>query len=401
MSYFISDKEKQLFGINILMTQAHTKTQVEESDKHFMSMALSLARQAKGTTFPNPSVGAVIVKNNEIVATGATAFCGGPHAEKAALTKAGSRCRGCTMYVTLEPCCHFGRTGPCTDAIIKAGVKRVVVSVSDQNPLVRGKGIRALRNHGIAVELGLLADEAMRINEDFFFWITKGRPWVSVKLAMTLDGRITDAVGASKWITSVEARTYAHELRARHAAIGVGYRTLEKDNPRLTVRHVKGADPVRFVFSSTADTPPRSYFVTLARGACPGHTGGPARLPKSILVVSGGKSCVKQRLDNGLGLWYTGTRDRQESLHAFLQMAHEEEISSVLIEGGQRLVSGFLESRLVNRLYLFFGNRIVGGGLAGISFEGGLPLDRSIVLDKMEITRLGGDFLVTGIPVGR
>jgi diaminohydroxyphosphoribosylaminopyrimidine deaminase / 5-amino-6-(5-phosphoribosylamino)uracil reductase len=401
MSYFISDKEKQLFEIKILMTQTRKIKQFEESDVRFMSMALSLARQAKGSTFPNPSVGAVIVKNNEIVATGATSFCGGPHAEKVALTKAGPRSRGSTMYVTLEPCCHFGRTGPCTEAIIEAGIKRVFVSVSDPNPLVCGRGVRMLRSHGIAVEMGLLRDEAWFINEDFFFWITKGRPWVSVKLAMTLDGRITDAAGASRWITSKEARTYAHTLRARHAAVGVGYRTLEKDNPRLTVRHVKGADPVRFVFSSTADVPSTSYFVTRARGACRSRAAGPARLPKSILVVSGGRSCVKQRLDNGLGLWYTGTRDRQESLHAFLRMAREEEISSVLIEGGQRLASRFLESRLVNRLYLFFGNRIVGGGLAGISFEGGLQLDRSIVLDNMEITRLGGDFLVTGIPIGR
>ena len=303
------------------------------------------------------------------------------------------------MYVTLEPCNHFGRTGPCTEAIIDAGIKRVFVAVTDANPLVAGKGIRRLREKGMDVKVGLCKDEAVRINEDFFFWITKKLPWVSVKLAMTLDGRIADANGASKWITSIDARRYVHALRARHAAIGIGCRTLVKDNPRLTVRHGKGGEPVRFVFSSTVAVPSTSYFVTQSRQFLHGNqaTAGPLASSRSILVVRGGKSCVKQSLDNGMALWYTGTPDRQESLRVFLQMAHEEELSSVLIEGGQQLASQFIESRLANRLYLFFGNRIIGGGLAGIAFRRGLALDRSLFLKKMEVKRLGSDVLITGL----
>jgi diaminohydroxyphosphoribosylaminopyrimidine deaminase/5-amino-6-(5-phosphoribosylamino)uracil reductase len=361
-----------------------------EHDMHFMSLALRLADVVKGTTFPNPAVGAVIVKNGAIVGKGATSFCGGPHAEKNALDAAKGKARGATLYVTLEPCCHFGKTAPCTGAIIDAGIKRVFVSVKDPNPLVHGKGIRALQRHGIEVVTGLMADDAMRINEDFFFWITKHRPWVSVKLAMTLDGRIADTEGASKWITSVEARNFGHRLRARHAAIGIGRATLEKDNPKLTVRHGKGPNPVRFVFSSKASAPSGSYFVAIAKTAS-----------RSILVVRGGTSCSREKLANGVEIWRTGARDKTESLHSFLAMAGSEGLSSVLIEGGSALASSFIENRLANRLYLIYGNRILGGGLPALAFSRGLALDKSIKLDSPEAVRLGCDVMVTGLVTRR
>jgi diaminohydroxyphosphoribosylaminopyrimidine deaminase/5-amino-6-(5-phosphoribosylamino)uracil reductase len=355
-----------------------------------MSLAIRLAEVVKGTTFPNPAVGAVIVKNGNIVGKGATSYCGGPHAEKNALEAAQGKARGATLYVTLEPCCHFGKTAPCTGAIIDAGIKRVFVSVKDPNPLVRGKGVLALRRHGIEVVTGLLADDATRINEDFFFWITKHRPWVSVKLAMTLDGRIADAEGASQWITSVEARNFGHRLRARHAAIGIGRATLEKDDPKLTVRHGKGPNPVRFVFSSKAAAPSGSYFVAIAK-----------KLSRSILVVAGGASCSREKLKNGVEIWRTGTTDKNESLHSFLQMAGNEGLSSVLIEGGSNLASSFIENRLANRLYLLYGNKILGGGLPALAFSRGLALDKCIKLDRMETMRLGGDMMVTGLAARR
>jgi diaminohydroxyphosphoribosylaminopyrimidine deaminase / 5-amino-6-(5-phosphoribosylamino)uracil reductase len=363
-----------------------TINKFNKRDVHFMSLAIKLAEEVKGTTFPNPAVGAVIVKNGDIIGKGATSYCGGPHAEKNALDVAKGKALGATLYVTLEPCCHFGKTSPCTDAIIDSGIKRVFVSGKDPNPLVYGKGIRLLRKRGIEVVTGLMEDEANRINEDFFFWITRHRPWVSVKLAMTLDGRIADAGGASQWITSIEARNYGQYLRARHAAIGVGHTTLEKDDPKLTVRHGKGPNPVRFVFSSKASAPSGSYFVAIAK-----------KVSRSIFVMCGGASCSKEKLKNGVEIWRTGTTDKNKSLRSFLQMAGNEGLSSVLIEGGSKLASSFIENRLANRLYLFYGNKILGGGLPGLAFSRCLALDKCIKVDHMETIRLGGDIMVTGL----
>jgi diaminohydroxyphosphoribosylaminopyrimidine deaminase/5-amino-6-(5-phosphoribosylamino)uracil reductase len=357
-----------------------------EQDLHFMSLAIQMAQEVKGATFPNPAVGAVIVKNGNIVGKGATSYCGGPHAEKNALDAAKAKAQGATLYVTLEPCCHFGKTSPCTCAIIDAGIRRVHVSIKDPNPLVQGKGIRSLRKRGIEVVTGLMEDEANRINEDFFFWITKQRPWVSVKLAMTLDGRIADAGGASQWITSIEARNFGHYLRARHAAIGIGRATLEKDDPKLTVRHGKGPNPVRFVFSSKASAPSGCYFVAIAK-----------KVSRSILVVCDGASSSQEKLKNGMEIWRTGTTDRNESLHSFLKMAGNEGLSSVLIEGGSALASSFIENRLANRLYLLYGNKILGGGLPGLAFSRSLALDKCIKVDQMETMRLGRNIMVTGL----
>jgi diaminohydroxyphosphoribosylaminopyrimidine deaminase/5-amino-6-(5-phosphoribosylamino)uracil reductase len=351
-----------------------------------MSLAINLAQEVKGTTFPNPAVGAVVVKNGDIAGKGATSYCGGPHAEINALEAARGKARGATMYVTLEPCCHFGKTSPCTAAIVGAGIRRVYAACKDPNPLVNGRGISLLKKSGIQVITGLMEAEAERINEDFFFWINKKSPWVSVKLAMTLDGRIADASGASQWITSKEARNYGHYLRARHAAIGVGRATLEKDDPKLTVRHGKGPNPVRFVFSSKAAVPSGSYFVASAK-----------KVSRSILVVCDGASSSQEKLANGMEIWRTGTTDRNESLHSFLQMAGNEGLSSVLIEGGGALASSFIENRLVNRLYLFYGNKILGGGLPGLAFSRSLALDKSITLNRLETMSLGKDFMVTGL----
>ena len=375
------------------MTDSRSLIKRSDTDIHFMSIALRLADSIKGRTFPNPSVGAVIVKNNEVIGTGATGECSGPHAEINALKMAGSRSRGATMYVTLEPCCHYGRTGPCTDAIIRSGIRAVYLSIKDPNPLVNGRGMHLLRENGITVVAGIGEKEAARINEDFFFWIAHHRPWVSIKLAMTLDGCIADGTGNSKWITSAAARKFAHDIRRRHAAIAIGAATLEKDNPKLTVRHGFHGNPVRFVFSSKEIVPFTSCF---ASRVGPGkHSGKKGQ--RSVLVVSGG-SRSKQMRENGVELWRTGVRDMTDSLRAFLEMADEENICSVLVEGGRRLVSCFLESRLANRLYLFYGNKIIGNGIMGTSFKTGLPVARPIVLVEMEFHRFKNDIMISGIP---
>lgn len=357
-----------------------------EKDKFFMSMALRLAEKAKGTTFPNPAVGAVIVKDGAVVGKGATASGGVPHAEKIALKRAGAQAFDATMYVTLEPCDHFGKSPPCTDAIIAAGIKSVVVSIADPNPLVSGRGLRTLKKNGVRVGLGLMREKAYLLNEDFFWAITRKMPWITLKLALTLDGRIADARGKSRWITSVASRSLAHDLRRRHAAIAVGGATLKKDDPKLTVRHVKGPDPIRIVFSSTTRLPAASYFVR------------DAHRTRSIVAVAAGANQIKKKCANGVEIWYTGNRSPEKSILSFLRMAYSEGITSILVEGGQKLATSFLENRLVNRLYLFYGNKILGAGREAFSFDKGLPLENALVLKQGTIKVLGPDIMVTGIP---
>jgi diaminohydroxyphosphoribosylaminopyrimidine deaminase/5-amino-6-(5-phosphoribosylamino)uracil reductase len=362
-----------------------------QKDHDFMAQAVQLAWAAKGKTFPNPAVGAIIVSKGKIVGTGATEKCGGPHAERVALKKAGKKAAGATLYVTLEPCCHFGRTSPCTDAIIRAGIKRVVTAIKDPNPLVNGKGVAKLRAARIRVDTGLLQDEAASVNEDFFWAITKKRAWITLKLASTLDGRIADSGGDSRWITGSEAREFGHELRRTHAAVAIGRATLERDDPRLTprltVRHVSGFSPARIVFTSREKIPVRTYFYKHAKEA------------RSIVVVSGkGRKRIARDSRTGLEYWYTGVKDAREHLLVFTKIAFENDITSVLVEGGQKLASSFLESGLVNRVYLFYGNKILGRGIEGLRFNRGLPINKGISLKKKEILLFPDTVGITGIP---
>jgi diaminohydroxyphosphoribosylaminopyrimidine deaminase/5-amino-6-(5-phosphoribosylamino)uracil reductase len=356
-----------------------------DKDKHYMRRALGLALRAKGTTFPNPAVGAIVVNKDKIVGTGKTAPAGGDHAENEALRKAGAKAWGATLYVTLEPCCHFGRTAPCTDAIIYSGVKRVVAAAIDPNPLVNGKGLRHLIKAGISVETGLFADRAFRLNEDFFWSIVHKSPWVTLKLATTLDGKIADIHGNSKWISSKTARKFVHELRRRHAAVVVGGRTLRADNPRLTVRAVPGKSPVRVVFSRHKRFSPDLFFVKSAREI------------RSIVVRPGGRYGAKETDAHGVEFWCTGKTGLAEVIKAFLSLVYKEGLTSVLVEGGREIASAFLELRLVNRLYVFYGNRLIGNGRSVLEFNRGLVIERSKKLDTMEFRRFNDTFMVTGL----
>jgi diaminohydroxyphosphoribosylaminopyrimidine deaminase / 5-amino-6-(5-phosphoribosylamino)uracil reductase len=383
----------------------NARSQFSAADESFMRRALVLADRAKGLTFPNPAVGAVIVNAaGRVVGEGATGVCGGPHAERRALKQAGGAAVGATMYVTLEPCSHFGRTPPCADAVIEAGVGAVVAAVKDPNPLVNGKGFRRLRAHGIAVRTGLLAKEAALVNEDFFWAAANRRPWVALKLAMTLDGRIADCGGGSKWITSAASRRIVQDIRRRHGAIGVGAGTLAADDPKLTARcGRKTYYPARIVFSSTENIPKNSYFMTRADEA------------RTIVVIkNNNKSKRKEGIDRrgidnkpvdtnrridkngGVEYWYTGSSDDAESINTFLDMAYAEGINSILIEGGRRVASAFLENGFVNKLYLFYGGRIFGDGLDGLSFSRGLAVDNPLILDGVSYQQIGDDLLATG-----
>ncbi|MBD3393510.1 MAG: bifunctional diaminohydroxyphosphoribosylaminopyrimidine deaminase/5-amino-6-(5-phosphoribosylamino)uracil reductase RibD [Chitinivibrionales bacterium] len=355
-----------------------------EFDALHMDRALALARRAKGRTRPNPAVGAVITRGNAVVGQGSTQRCGGPHAEVMALRQAGRKAQGATMYVTLEPCCHHGRTPPCTDRIVSSGIRRVVVAISDPNPLVAGKGVRQLRKAGIDVARGLRGVEARAINEDYFWAITERRPWVCVKLAVTLDGRIADHTGKSKWITNAAARSFVQHLRGTHAAVAVGAATLRADNPRLTVRCAGTLSPARVVFARSPRAGRRSRFR---------RTAGTYR---SILVCPGARAGMKSVCADGVEVWRTGRAARPENLRVFEQMAFDEGMTSILVEGGRELASSFLEAGMVNRLYLFYGNRLLGGGLEAIRFHTALPLARGQVVTDMRLFEFDGSFAVTG-----
>jgi len=375
------------------------RPQFSAADESFMRRALALADRAKGSTFPNPAVGAVVVDAaGRVVGEGATGVCGGPHAERRALKRAGVAAAGSTMYVTLEPCSHFGRTPPCVDAIIEAGVGAVVAAVKDPNPLVNGKGLRRLRAHGVAVRTGLLAKEAALVNEDFFWAVANRRPWVALKLAMTLDGRIADCGGGSKWITSPASRMAVQEIRRRHGAVGVGYGTLAADDSKLTARcGGKTYYPARIVFASTENIPKDTYFMTHANEA------------RTIVVVKDNRVGKRKkgidrqgintnRIDKrgGVEYWHTGSSGDAESINTFLDMAYAEGINSILIEGGRRVASAFLEGGFVNKVYLFYGNKIFGDGLSGLSFSRGLTVDNPLVLGDVSYQQIGDDFLATG-----
>ncbi|NLD92087.1 MAG: bifunctional diaminohydroxyphosphoribosylaminopyrimidine deaminase/5-amino-6-(5-phosphoribosylamino)uracil reductase RibD [Fibrobacter sp.] len=358
-----------------------------KTDRFYIRMAYSLAKKAKGLTFPNPAVGAVIVKDGKVIGKGATQFAGGHHAEKIALFEAGELACDATLYVTLEPCCHFGRTPPCTDAIIKAGISRVVITQKDPNPLVSGKGIKQLRESGIRVDDGIFEKEAPCLNEDYYWSIQHKKCWITLKLAMTLDGRIADGSNISKWITSEKSRSYVHELRRMHAAVGVGRSTLDYDNPQLTVRHKKGYNPARVIFSSSADTPVNSYFFQHAHDT------------RSIVVVRSETSKIKVDEKSGIEYWFTGELDHSKSMNIFREIAYSYGISSIFVEGGQRIASLLLEKQMVNRVYFFYGNRILGAGREGLQFSRGLSMPNCISLDNIELKSFSNDMMITGTPV--
>jgi diaminohydroxyphosphoribosylaminopyrimidine deaminase/5-amino-6-(5-phosphoribosylamino)uracil reductase len=354
----------------------------------YLARAFELAWSVKGKTIPNPAVGAVIVKDDRIVGEGATAVWGGPHAEITALKKAGTLARNGTLYVTLEPCCHYGRTPPCTDAIISAGITRTIVALRDPNPLVNGKGIRTLRSHGIDVVTGPMRAEAAILNEDYIWSITRRRAFITLKLALTLDGRIADTSGDSKWITSPRLRKIVHNLRREHAAVAVGKGTLISDNPKLDVRHGRKAKPCRIVFTSDSVLPAESFFCRNA-----------AETRSIIVIRKRGQRYITVDADSGIEHWYTGTSDHTESMHVFTEMAFSERITSILAEGGQRIASVLLDAGLVNRLYLFFGNRILGNGKPGILIKPGFQISNCISLAERKIITTGNDMYITGIPV--
>jgi diaminohydroxyphosphoribosylaminopyrimidine deaminase/5-amino-6-(5-phosphoribosylamino)uracil reductase len=372
-----------------------------DADHHFMRQALRLAERGRGSTRPNPVVGALLVKGGKVLARGFHHRAGLPHAEIVALAKLGMRAPGATLYVTLEPCCHHNRTGPCTEAILSSGIRRVVVGCCDENPLVSGRGIVLLRRAGLDIETGCLMEECHRQNRGFFSWIRRKRPWVTLKAAATLDGLIGDRrecerEGAARWITGEPARDRAHLLRAEHDALLVGVGTVLSDDPRLTVRlraEAKPAvrTPLRVVLDSRLRTPPTAALLQPSRDKQPALivAAEPRRRDRYLLL--------RRRKLEAAGaevMFVPHDHAGRVSLPSLLRALAAREVQSLLVEGGSRIHGAFISQRLVDGVALFLAPRLVGSGVPIV--EGpGLDWKRPIKLGSLNTQTLGLDVLIT------
>ncbi|MBI5903731.1 MAG: bifunctional diaminohydroxyphosphoribosylaminopyrimidine deaminase/5-amino-6-(5-phosphoribosylamino)uracil reductase RibD [Deltaproteobacteria bacterium] len=355
------------------------------SHVRFMRAAIVLARKGLGSTSPNPAVGAVIVRNKKIIAGGYHRKAGLPHAEVEALRVAGAAAKGAALYVTLEPCCKWGRTPPCTEAIIRSGIKKVVAGMMDPNPGVSGRGTRALRAAGIEVVSGVLDDECNRINEGYIKHITTGLPFVTLKLASTLDGRIATSMGESKWITGREARGFVHRLRAINDAVMVGVSTVLKDDPELTVRLARGRDPARVVLDSNLRIPLSAK--VFKEGA---------RL--LIFTIAGaGRAKASMAADRGAEvITVAGSKDGVD-IKRVLREIGKRGVTSVLVEGGGRVAASLLKKGLADKLVLFISPIALGSdGLPSIGPLGIKRLKDAPRLERMASRKIGPDIVLEG-----
>lgn len=351
-----------------------------KTDEYYMGCALELAKNGNACS-PNPQVGCVIVRDGEVIGRGWHDCCGGPHAEVAAVRDAGGVIEGAEVFVTLEPCSHFGKTPPCADMLVEKRAARVVAGIMDPNPKVAGRGLEKLRAAGIEVRCGVLEEECRWANRGFLRRITSGRPWVTIKCASSLDGRIALANGESKWITGEESRRRVHAMRAANDAVVTGVGTVLADNPMLTVRQAPGKTPMRVVFDRRLRTPVSAKMLS----------------EDGVVIFTSGDA------DEGRGemLWMTGAHvewidHRADFLAESLKRLGKMGVNYLMVEAGPTLTSAFIESELCDELALFMAPKIIG---AGRSFTDGLKIERlaeAHLLQNIEIERCGEDLLIKG-----
>ena len=358
------------------------------SKEFYMRRALELAKQGMGYTSPNPMVGCVIVKDGKIVAEGYHERCGEYHAERNALLRCKEDVTGAEAYVTLEPCCHHGKTPPCTEIIIERGIKKVYIGSMDSNPLVGGKGVKILQEAGIEVECGILKEECDKLNEVFFHYIEKKTPFVVMKYAMTLDGKIAAYTGDSKWVTGEAARNHVQMLRKKYSGILVGIGTVKEDNPMLNCRIQEGVNPTRIICDShlaIADNIECNIVKT-------------AKDIKTIVAYAQAEEEKKKVLEHaGIILVQAGNKEKI-ALKLLLNKRGAMGIDSILVEGGGKIHGSFLEEDLVNKVYAYIAPKLVGGENAktpvgGKGFE---KMSDARMLKDIQVEQLGDDILVSG-----
>ena len=353
------------------------------TDERFMRRALALARKGEGSVSPNPLVGAVIVRNGRIIAEGFHHCCGENHAEIDAIRHATEPIAGATFYITLEPCSHHGRTPPCVETLIAHRPGRVVVGAVDPNPLVSGKGIEALRQNGIETEVGVLEEACRESNRVFFKYIRTGLPYVTLKFAQTLDGRIAAASGHSRWISSSPSLRFAHRLRAVHDAILVGAGTVLTDNPELTCRLVRGRDPLRIVVDSRLRLSPDATVFSDGK--------------KTLAVATRRAPAENRRLleKKGIEVLETGEDPAgRVDLRELLTLLGKREISSLLVEGGATVATSFLKENLADRLIVILAPKIIGEGINAIGDLGIRRMDDALGFSFQQVTRRGSDLIL-------
>lgn len=360
----------------------------EPSDEAYMDLALKLAERGRGWASPNPMVGAVIVKEGRILGQGYHARCGDLHAERAALAACTEDPRGATLYVTLEPCCHHGRQPPCTEAILAAGIRRVVVGSGDPNPKVAGKGLAMLRAAGVEVREHVAEAACTRLNQVFFHYIRTGLPYVVLKYAMSLDGKIASYTGASQWITGEEARQHVHKLRGTYRAILVGVGTVLADDPLLTCRIEGGRDPLRVICDSHLRTPLTARVIQTAR-----------EVPTLLATCETDAERFARYEQYGVQVVSLPAAEGRVSLLSLLRYLGKAQVDSVLVEGGGTLHWSMLAEGLVHKVVAYVASLLLGGAGAVSPVEGvGFPHpDAALRLHTPTVTRLGEDFLVEGL----
>ena len=356
-------------------------------DKEYMKKALLLAKKGQDFVSPNPLVGAVVVKNGKIIGQGYHQKYGDLHAERKALESCIQSPQDATMYVTLEPCCHFGKTPPCCDAIINSGIKKVVVATLDPNPLTSGKGIKALKTAGIQVVVGVLERESQAMNEVFFHYIKTKTPFVVMKYAMTADGKIATATGKSKWITGEKARENVHKDRSRYSAIMVGVQTVIADNPMLTSRIENAKNPVRIICDTSLRTPINSQIIKTSNNI------------KTIIATSSTNNELKEKFKNqGCKIIEIPQKNSHIDLQVLMQKLGQTQIDSILLEGGSTLNFSALNSEIVNKVQAYVSPKIFGGECAktpvgGVGF---LSPDKCIKLVDKTVEIFDDDILIQG-----
>ena len=352
-----------------------------------MRRAIELAKKGCGYTNPNPLVGAVIVKDQRVIGEGYHEKIGGLHAERNALKNCIEDPEGAEIYVTLEPCCHYGKTPPCTEALIEAGIKKVYVGNLDPNPKVAGGGIKILNDHGIETETGILEEECRQLNDIFFHYIQNDIPYTALKYAMTLDGKIATATGESKWITGEEARRHAHTLRHQYAAIMAGIGTVLADDPMLNARIEHGNDPIRVICDSNLRISEGSNIVKTAR-----------EIPTIIATISEDQEKIAKLEQKGCKILKTSEQDGKVNVKEVLKQLRNMEIDSVLVEGGGILNESLIKNDCVHKVYAYIAPKLFGGEKAKTPVEGkGIErIQEALVFDELKATPLGNDILLEG-----